>query len=144
MSASTGSASPAQGGPVAEGLRERVEALDDLELEARAQLAALSGDRGGALGASGLRTLARLRRGRTRLRQSVGLLPARPAAALPERDPDLESLRAALSDVTYAYADAVVAASEPGAIGALVDHMKEVAGLLAVVELWIDEELRGG
>lgn len=125
-------------------MRERIDALDALELEVRARLAALPEDRGGALASSALRTLARLRHERSRLRRSLGLLPARPAATAPERDPDLEALRAALSDLTFAHAAAVAAVSDSEATGRLVEHLRQVAALLAVVELWIDEELRRG
>lgn len=121
-------------------MRGGLEALDELELESRAQLAALPAARGGELAASGLRTLARLRRERGELRRSLQLLPSRPVAAPPDRPPDLEALRASLSDLAFAYADTLAAADARATTGRLVEHLKEVSGLLAVVELWIEEE----
>ena len=123
-------------------MRARLDALDELELEVRAQLAALPEARGGELAASGFRTLARLRRERAELRRSFGLLPAKPAAGPAEREPDLGSLRESLSDRAFAYADAVAEAADAAPVGRLVEHLRVVAQLLAVVELWIDEEGR--
>jgi hypothetical protein len=123
-------------------LRERMDALDELELEVRGQLAALPEARGDDLAASGLRTLGRLRRERGALRRSFELLPARPAAAAPERAPDLVALRESLADLVYAYADLLAGVNGAEPVGRLVEHLKAVSRLLAVVELWIDEEWR--
>jgi hypothetical protein len=147
VSASTGSGRaqadrsrrPAAGG---RDTRASLEALDELELAVRAQLAALPAARGGELAASGLRTLAGLRRERGELRRALGLLPARPVATPLESEPDLDALRGSLSDLAFAYAEAVAGATGAETVGRLVEHLKASSALLAVVELWIEEEQR--
>jgi hypothetical protein len=120
-------------------LAAAIGSLDEQEQELRAQLLALPESASG-FARSALATLGQLRRERTALRQSLGLIPARPPISAPADAADLGALRDAASDLAFGYAEAVALASAPRSVGLLVEHLEQASRLLAVVELWIEEE----
>ena len=138
-------ASLARGAAAAEyaGAAEALDAVDGMEADVAARLAAIAASLAGARPFvwSVLADHARQRSERALLRRRLGLASAAPAPARTVA-PDLAGLRAAQEALVYAHAEGLPALGDAYAVRVMARHMVDLSRQLTVIDLWIEAEER--
>lgn len=122
---------------------EVLETIDVLSLEVEARADAVAGAVASARAfvASLKADLARHRRERARLREARG--ETRAKAATPIEPLVLTRLRSTLEQLMHAHAEGLPALAHGASVQRLAEHMVDLSRLLAVVDVWLDDEDEG-